>query len=276
MKLRILSDLHLEFSEWTPPKVDCDVVILAGDIHVGARALPWIEKHFQGQTVIYIRGNHEGYGHDLAKVHAELQAYANAEPPLVDLRYLDNEWTLINKYEPIAEAAGDTLTHSRESIWFFGGTLWTDFALDGNPELAMRIARQCMNDYRRITLNGARLTPDDTVAQHAEFLERLDDGLTGAPEHGMGKTVVVGHHLPSRQSIDNDYRSSDVNPAYASNLEAYMLGEHAPVLWVHGHTHRSKDYVCGRTRVVCNPRGYSASPTGFENMGFQGDLVVEV
>ncbi len=270
MKLRILSDLHLEFSEWTPPKVDCDVVILAGDIHVGARALPWIEKHFQGQTVIYIRGNHEGYGHDLAKVHAELQAYANAEPPLVDLRYLDNEWTLINKYEPIAEAEGDTLTHSRESIWFFGGTLWTDFALDGNPELAMWTARRCMNDYRKITVCGQTITPEWTKKQFDLAMINMIPGL-----QKFEKTVVLTHHLPSRSSIDNDYRSSDVNPAYASNLDS-LINEMGPALWVHGHTHRSKDYMLGKTRVVCNPRGYSHSPAGFENMGFQGDLVVEV
>ena len=32
MKIRILSDLHLEFADWTPPKGDEDVVVLAGDL----------------------------------------------------------------------------------------------------------------------------------------------------------------------------------------------------------------------------------------------------
>lgn len=255
MKIRILSDLHLEFSDWDPPKVDCDVVILAGDIHVGTKALPWIEKHFAGQTVIYIMGNHEGYGHDLAQVRDELNRYAGAEPPIVDLRYLNNEWTLISK--------------GTESVWFFGGTLWTDFELDGEPNKAKMIAYRCMNDYRKISLDGQRLTPDDTVAMHNDFLAQL--GQHGPPS--TCKCVVVGHHLPSPQSIDNDYRSSDVNPAYASNLEAYMQGVYAPALWVHGHTHRSKDYVCGQTRVVCNPRGYVPYEP---NTGFQGDLVVEI
>ena len=41
MKIRILSDLHLEFQDWTPPESDADVVVLAGDIHVGTRGIDW-------------------------------------------------------------------------------------------------------------------------------------------------------------------------------------------------------------------------------------------
>ncbi|HXM69830.1 MAG TPA: serine/threonine protein phosphatase, partial [Thermoanaerobaculia bacterium] len=39
MRIRVLSDLHLEFQEWTPPRVAADLVVLAGDIHVGAEGL---------------------------------------------------------------------------------------------------------------------------------------------------------------------------------------------------------------------------------------------
>jgi len=35
MKLLVLSDLHLEFSGFTPPKVGSDVIVLAGDIWLG-------------------------------------------------------------------------------------------------------------------------------------------------------------------------------------------------------------------------------------------------
>jgi predicted phosphodiesterase len=262
MRLRILSDLHLEFSEWSPPPVECDAVILAGDIHIGANALPWIEKHFAGQTVIYVQGNHEGYKHDIAEVSRELEAYSKVEPPIVDFRYLNNEWT------QLFERDGG---HGLRPIWFFGGTLWTDFELMGHKERCMQTARYSMNDYRLVSCNGVRLTPQMTADMHADFLAQLNAGPPGE-----GKVVVVGHHLPSPKSIDNDYRSSDVNSAYASNLESFMDGPNAPVLWVHGHTHRSKDYVCDKTRVVANPRGYSASPIGFENMAFRGDLVVDV
>jgi Icc-related predicted phosphoesterase len=35
MKLHVLSDLHTEFADFSPPETDADVVILAGDIGVG-------------------------------------------------------------------------------------------------------------------------------------------------------------------------------------------------------------------------------------------------
>ena len=38
MRLHILSDLHLEFEPFTPPAVEADVVILAGDVGTGAMA----------------------------------------------------------------------------------------------------------------------------------------------------------------------------------------------------------------------------------------------
>jgi predicted phosphodiesterase len=42
---------------------------------------------------------------------------------------------------------------------------------------------------------------------------------------------------------------------------------------VHGHTHESFDYEIGKTRVVCNPRGYASIE---ENRGFRPDFTVEV
>ena len=38
MKVQILSDLHLGFADFEIPKTDADVIVLAGDIHVGTRA----------------------------------------------------------------------------------------------------------------------------------------------------------------------------------------------------------------------------------------------
>jgi predicted phosphodiesterase len=32
--------------------------------------------------------------------------------------------------------------------------------------------------------------------------------------------------------------------------------DHGPDLWVHGHTHKSFDYMLGKTRVIVNPFGY--------------------
>jgi len=59
--------------------------------------------------------------------------------------------------------------------------------------------------------------------------------------------------------------------AFASNMED-LIFETGPDLWVHGHIHDSSDYRIGKTRVICNPRGYAHEP----NPDFDADLVVEM
>ncbi len=46
MKLLILSDLHLEFGPFDPPPTDADVIILAGDTHIGVKGIEWAKQHF--------------------------------------------------------------------------------------------------------------------------------------------------------------------------------------------------------------------------------------
>lgn len=41
MKMRVLSDLHLEFQDWNPPHAEADIIVLAGDIHTGTRGVEW-------------------------------------------------------------------------------------------------------------------------------------------------------------------------------------------------------------------------------------------
>lgn len=73
--------------------------------------------------------------------------------------------------------------------------------------------------------------------------------------------------------LHNEFSPLDLRPAGdASNLDDLVEASGA-VLWVHGHTHASCDYRIGRTRVVCNPRGYH--PDGL-NSDFDPDFIVEV
>jgi Icc-related predicted phosphoesterase len=67
-------------------------------------------------------------------------------------------------------------------------------------------------------------------------------------------TVVVTHHAPSARSVNPKYEGDYLNPAFASEILG-ADGVDAP-LWIHGHMHDAVDYTVGKTRVVCNPRGY--------------------
>ena len=65
MKLRIPSDLHIEFGQFRVPDVDFDVVILAGDVCDRARKVPfWTCRpgNFgEAKPIVFIPGNHEFY-----------------------------------------------------------------------------------------------------------------------------------------------------------------------------------------------------------------------
>lgn len=68
MNALVISDLHLEFSTIDLDISDADIVVLAGDIHLGARALPWIQQQCADIPVIYVPGNHEFYRGEYSRV----------------------------------------------------------------------------------------------------------------------------------------------------------------------------------------------------------------
>ncbi len=61
MKIHLMSDVHLEFDpSFTPPYVDADITVLAGDIGYGIEGIEWAKKRFS-RPVVYVLGNHEYY-----------------------------------------------------------------------------------------------------------------------------------------------------------------------------------------------------------------------
>lgn len=266
MRLLILSDLHLEI--WrghnTLPDLEAcrpDVVILAGDISTGAKAVPWAEETFKGIQVLYVHGNHEGYGHNLDSVQAEIQSLCDHSPNV----------TFLNQAEFFI---GD--------VQFLGCTLWTDFELFGEPTrpYAMQEARNMMNDYHaiRIAKVGYRkLNPTDTYAYHKQHRGFLERKLLIDPPFAR-KRVVITHMAPSMQSVVDPYTTDIVSAAYASNLEYLVCNTD---LWIHGHMHTSLDYkVQGlpmrEGRVVCNPCGYPTKGGIPENELFNPNFIIEI
>jgi Icc-related predicted phosphoesterase len=247
MKLHILSDLHTEFVDFDPPETDADAVILAGDIGVGLEGLGWAARHFPDRPIIYVPGNHEFYGHDIA-----LTTALKSEAP-----------------ENITVLSDDSLVLG--GVRFLGSTLWTDFKLHGEAEawFARQRARQSMNDFTNIRNGERRFRPEDSVVLHEASRSWLASELDLSFD---GPTVVVTHHLPVSMSIASRYTNDPLNPAFASSLEG-LIEHYQPTLWVHGHTHQPFDYELFGTRVVCNPRGY---PGEHGDTGFRPDLTVVV
>lgn len=259
MRLLILSDLHLEVWREHAPKISPsesrpDVVILAGDIHTGARAVPWAAATFPGLPVLYVHGNHEGYGQNLDKAQREI---AEACATTGHVHFLDSSEYRIG------------------NVRFLGTTLWTDFRLfgDHHKREAMMHSENLMNDYRRIRLASQhyrKLRASDTARWHQVQRCWLERQLAAPFE---GRTVVITHMAPSILSIADEYSCDPVSAAYASRLDE--VAAHAD-LWVHGHMHMSSDYFIGKCHVVCNPCGYMKRSGAPENGQFNPNFVVEL
>ena len=248
MLLHVLSDLHLEFAPFVPPKQDVDVVVLAGDIDVGLKGVPWARKHFENSTVLYVLGNHEYYGHALPRHLGKLKELARTS----NVRVLENESIVL----------GDVV--------FLGCTLWTDFKLFGDPKIAGYDATQKMTDYKRIRVSPSyrRLRSIDTAGIHYRSQAWLYQEFE---QHRDTKLVVVTHHAPSKRSLPLRFGDDLLSAAYASHLDELVERSNAR-LWIHGHVHEGQDYMIGNTRVVCNPRGY---PDDF-NTAFAPNLIATV
>ena len=247
MKIRVLSDLHMEFAPFDPPPADADVVVLAGDAAPGPRGLEWARAAFGDTPVVYVAGNHEFYRHAIPKLTEELASAAEG----TSVRFLEN-----------AEAAIG-------GVRFLGCTLWTDFELFGERIPSAAAAQAAMNDFRliRVAPQFRRFGPGDARTLHLRSVRWLHERLTAPFD---GPTVVVTHHAPSLRSSAPARRRDPLTPAYISDLEWMLDGSAA--LWIHGHTHYCVDYEVGGTRVVSNQRGYPDE--GVE--GFDPARVIEI
>ena len=227
MRFYVLSDLHLEFAPFTPPPVETDAVILAGDIHTGHHGVRWALATFPNVPVIYVLGNHEFYNQKLQKLLAQL----HEETQGTNVHLLENEVLQLGE------------------VVILGATLWTDFALHGNPVVAEVTAQTGMNDFRRIrTLpQYRRLKAAETRGLHQASLRWLGEQISTRKGN---KIVVVTHHAPSWQSVPACFEGDLLNPAFASDLSQFIL-EHQPTplgAWPYSQRLRLRDRKNTRDR----------------------------
>ncbi len=248
MKIQILSDIHLEFGHREFDFSGCDLLVLAGDIHVGLKGAEWILNEIKHIPVLYILGNHEYYRHDYPRLIQQLKnACENS-----NIHVLENDAVKIS------------------GVTFHGTTLWTDFELFGNPQSAINEAQKRMNDYNMIHRypSNSRLSAVDTRNIHKDAVKWLDESLRSSVTQS---NVVITHHAPSLQSIPLMFRTESIAAAFASDLEEFIKA-HRPDLWIHGHLHKSFDYYIDKTRVICNPHGYPDEKIE----GFNKELIIEI
>jgi predicted phosphodiesterase len=272
--LWILSDLHLELTRgWDLPSEGArprfDVLVIAGDlIPRMERGVAWLRQRVPDRPVIYVPGNHEGYGCDVDRTVEKAKHAAEGSKVLV----LENE----------AVQIGD--------VTFAGATLWTDFNLFGDQRRAMVVAGERMNDFHKIRTAryAVRFRPPHALARHLRSRAFFEAAFR-KPRNGA--LVAISHHAPFRRTHPTTAanRVSDeeiLDAAYRSDLTSLMAptpddgsGElQPPDVWVFGHTHEHVDTVVGKTRVVSNAKGYGPLYVGdpWTNPRFDPNFVIEV
>jgi predicted phosphodiesterase len=243
MRIQLLSDVHVEFHAdrgvdfvRSLEPSDVDVLVLAGDIAVGAGIVPALNlfcERYRDATVVYVHGNHEFYGTDRESVLALTREAAALNR---NLFWLDSE---------VVEIRGQR---------FLGGPLW----FERRPEAAR--FKRAMADFETIAGFESWVYDENRRMQDllAKELRETD--------------VVVTHHLPTLASVAPRFSSSPLNAFFVCDVEE-LIQDRQPRLWMHGHTHVSVDKRIGGTRVLCNPFGYAGWEL---NSGFKDALVVEV
>jgi Icc-related predicted phosphoesterase len=239
LRIRVLSDLHLEFhrdggASFLGPLAarDDEVLVVAGDLTNAARlgaTLRRLAERFP--AVVYTLGNHEYYGSDRESVHASVR---DACARSANLHWLECSSAVIG------------------GVRFVGSTLWF-------PE-DRQAPKWGLNDFHLIHDFEDWVYEDNRRA------------VVYLREAARPDTVVVTHHLPSQRSVHPMFAGSPLNPFFVSDVEETLRARQPP-LWIHGHTHVSMDYRIGSTRVVCNPFGYLGRE---ENPRFDPDLVVGI
>ena len=286
MKIKLVSDLHLEFSDCLINNDEgADVLILGGDICIaqdlhdhpepantadqaaiangtglGRRQMTaqrfrdfFKRCSFQFPHVIYIMGNHEFYNGKfyagIDYMREECAKYPNVYMLEQDMKIIDN-------------------------VVFVGGTLWTN--MNKRDPLTMHAIEGMMNDFRIIrndARNYAPMSALDVAIRHDKTLAYIEHIVH---EHRNKKCVVVGHHSPSFQSAHPMYAHETLmNGGYHSDLSEFILDHPQIKLWTHGHTHHPFDYVIGETRIVCNPRGYENDGYS-EQTGWDPTKILEI
>jgi Icc-related predicted phosphoesterase len=256
MKIQIFSDLHVDVSQPPPINIgaDVDVVVVAGDTAEGADNAFVALRHIVPEKIpiLTVIGNHEYY----RRCIPEELALARELAPSLNVHLLEDDSVVLK--------IGGT------SVRFAGCTLFTDYQVFGskNTAHAMRAALRGLNDHRLVTWTKKpwrRFRPEQAALMHSASKAFLTETLATP---FSGPTVVVCHHGHWR-SAHPQFQTDILSAAYVSNLA--FIEEFQPDLFIHGHVHWSFDYRVGRTRVLCNPRGYPG-----ENPNFNPALVVEV
>lgn len=238
MKLFVCSDLHTEFLDMQEQKAlfkkfpDTDGIIVAGDLSTKKYLVDNLKYLCDKyKYVIFVAGNHEYYHSSFLEVDRMLTALQ---------KELSNLYLL------------NTVCHRIDNNLFMGTTLWfKDTPLN-------QLYEKQMNDF-------------EFIKDFRKLVYEENDYATQSLQSITNEYIVVTHHLPSYQSVNEKYKGDQLNRFFVCDMENLILDKQ-PKYWLHGHSHDSCDYMLDSTRVICNPLGYKNQ----NNINFNNNLIIEL
>lgn len=249
MLLQYVSDLHIDnWPEHTPFTTfltpSAPVLIIAGDIcpvwnPLYARFISWCVR--QWAHIILVAGNHE---------------YESPADAPKTLDQTDQEIARITSMyggAVVCLQAGASYTLPHSNIRFVGATLWSAV----NPAIWQEVSEKkadYMHSYIQAPMGLRRTHPSDTTALHALHKAHLRSAI--APMSPTESVIVITHHLPSLELLEERYKGERLHTCYASADDDLF----APnvVAWICGHAHKAGIWKSPvGTTVFMNARGYN-------------------
>lgn len=265
MRIRYLSDLHLEFikpnqiqnfiKRIVPLKYhqyqqtsndtandtasnitdNTEVLVLAGDIgnpyqenyHI---FMQHVSKNFK--KTFCIAGNHEYYGKKkMEETREHLKTYFKQYD---NISFLDNQVEMYENYR------------------FIGTTMWSHVS---NPEYEI-------NDVYSIP----GLNYKTYNKMNEECLEFLNKTLETTET--TKNNIIITHHQPSYLLVDRKYKEPKMNPYnqwFYCDMDNFIIKNSDKITcWIYGHTHTALNSFVNSVPTYCNPVGYPGENTNVD------------
>ena len=251
--IQYFSDIHTEFfdknTDFTKLGINvcAPYLIIAGDIgnldsskmDIYQRFLTYVANLFK--YVIIIAGNHEYY--NLGKNMRHKITFVDWSHMIVDkiTQILTSISTSISKSN-IIFLNNSTFDIPETDICIYGTTLWSHIPLSQSRTIKSQIA-----DYRLIPAFNIGIC-NQLYSDNIEHIKQILDQCQSINR----RLVMITHHLPSYSLIDSKYQYSEVNCAFASQIDAQLLSNTRIVAWIAGHSHTG----CDKGIFHINPIGY--------------------
>ena len=249
MTFQYISDIHLEHYKLEEidkviPELKADILILAGDIGYPEQIQykTYIEKVSKiWKKVFVISGNHEYY-----QLNKKYNEYKTKEE--IDLVIEDVITDFANVF--FLNNSKIEFDYNEKKYVILGTTLFSDVGPTNYALMANMNDFRCI--YKKLNDNIKTIHLLDYIKYYNEAKTFIEKELSYYKETEYN-VVVVTHHSPSFQCIDDKYKSSKIVKAFYTDLE-YLIKD--IYCWIYGHTHSQKEISINGVQVVNNSIGY--------------------